>query len=100
MTNWTERPAGDRGDIRADIPEDAKDTRWMSYGEIAQLRGTDTESAIRLVRRRKWPKRQANDGTVRVAIPADVLRDMSPRTANHLEQAGSRESTGGHTGGR
>lgn len=76
-----------------DMTEDGQGARWLSYGELAQLRGTDTESAIRLVRRRKWPKRQANDGTVRVAIPADILRDMKPRppaAAKHSVPADAR----------
>lgn len=56
----------DRADARAD-------TRWLSYGELADARGISRESAIRIARRRGWPRRTGNDGTVRVAVPRSVL---------------------------
>lgn len=54
-------------------------TRWLSYDEIASLRGIDRESAVRWARRKRWPRRDANDGTVRLAVPQDVLQDTSNR---------------------
>src|SRR5271166_455072 len=69
----------DAGDepIRTDVPADsAPDTRWLSYRELAEiLAPMKLESAIRLVRRKKWVKRDSNNG-VRVAVPADALADM------------------------
>jgi len=55
--------------------DDRKDTRWLSYDELTRVRGIDRESAIRLVRRKQWAKRAGNDGSIRVAIPQDVLLD-------------------------
>jgi hypothetical protein len=50
------------------------DARWLSYDEIADMRGIDRASAIRMVRRRKWSKQDANDGTTRVAVPGAFFR--------------------------
>jgi hypothetical protein len=47
------------------------DSRWLSYGELGQARRITTASAIRLAFRRKWPRQDGNDGTVRVAVPVD-----------------------------
>jgi len=62
---------------RADLPADSRpDTRWLSYRELADvLAPMKFESVVRLVRRKKWPKRDSNSG-VRVAVPADALADM------------------------
>src|SRR3954468_3479898 len=56
---------GDKGD---DV---AGDIRWLTYREIGEIRGISTASATRLVIRRKWRRRAGNDGTVRVAVPAE-----------------------------
>jgi hypothetical protein len=47
--------------------------RWLSYDELAEARGIDRASAIRMVRRKRWPKQESNDGTTRVAVPASAL---------------------------
>jgi hypothetical protein len=60
------RDAGN--DYREDVGDDV---RWLSYGELGQARGISTASAIRLAFRRKWPRQDGNDGTVRVAVPVD-----------------------------
>ncbi len=54
-----------------DRRQDAGDARWLSYDEIAALRGIDRASAIRMVRRKHWAKQDANDGTTRVASPGN-----------------------------
>lgn len=53
-----------------------EDGRWLSYTELARIRGISKESAIRLVRRERWRKLPGNDagGTVRVLVPEDWLR--------------------------
>jgi hypothetical protein len=61
------------------VADDREDTRWLSYAELAEARGTDIDSVARLVRRKNWPKQTGNDGRVRVAVPANVLRNMRPR---------------------
>jgi len=47
----------------------ADDARWMSYRELSQARGTSVHAAVVLTRRRKWPRQNGNDGTVRVLVP-------------------------------
>jgi hypothetical protein len=57
-------------------PDSTSNTRWLSYRELAEvLAPMKLESAIRLVRRKRWVKRESNSG-IRVAVPADVLADM------------------------
>jgi hypothetical protein len=63
------------------MAHDAGQTRWMSYAELAEARGIDKLSAMRMARRRRWLKQTANDGTVRVLVPETVLetRQADPR---------------------
>jgi hypothetical protein len=51
----------------------AGDTRWLTYKEMAAALGIDEESARRRAQRRKWPRREGNDGKARVAVPVDLL---------------------------
>jgi hypothetical protein len=53
--------------------DDRADTRWLSYSDLAEARGISRESAIRMARRRRWPKREGNDGTIRVAVPRSIV---------------------------
>jgi hypothetical protein len=54
---------------------DELDTRWVTYAELAEARGIDKASAIRLVQRHHWPRQKGNDGaTVRVLVPATFLQ--------------------------
>jgi hypothetical protein len=53
---------------------DDGETRWLTYAELAEARGIDKASAIRLCLRRKWPRQKGNDGTVRVAVPLTAIR--------------------------
>jgi hypothetical protein len=55
------------------MAENADETRWVSYAELAEARGIDKLSAMRMARRRGWPKQTGNDGTVRVSVPQSVL---------------------------
>lgn len=67
------------------MPQDVTpDTsRWMSYDELGAARSISRASAIRLVRRRKWPRQTDNQGRVTVLVPVeaeaptDTLADMS-----------------------
>lgn len=58
-----------------------EDTRWMSYSELAEARGIDRPSVIRIARRRRWQKQKGNDGTIRIAVPRAFLdaKRQSPR---------------------
>jgi hypothetical protein len=55
------------------------DGQWLTYSQIAALRGIDRRSAERLVRRRGWRRQPDNAGFVRALVPADVLTpDIGP----------------------
>jgi chromosome segregation ATPase len=45
----------------------------LTYKGLAAALCIDEESARRRAQRRKWPRREGNDGRVRVAVPADLL---------------------------
>jgi len=53
---------------------DEAETRWVTYADLAEARGIDKASAIRLTLRRKWQRQKDNRGIVRVMVPADDLR--------------------------
>jgi hypothetical protein len=48
--------------------------RRMTYAELAAVRGTSQASAVRLVRRHRWPRQAGNDGIVRVTVPLPFVR--------------------------
>jgi chromosome segregation ATPase len=48
------------------------DGRWMTYEELAEVRGIDRHSARRLASRLKWQRQKDNQQIVRVYVP--VLR--------------------------
>ena len=50
------------------------DTRWMTYAELAQVRGIKEPAAVRLVQRRGWERQPGNDGSTRIAVPLVELR--------------------------
>ena len=53
-------------------------TRWLTYAELAATLGIKRDSAIRLVRRKPWPKRRGNGPEgIRVGVPADILEDKT-----------------------
>ena len=54
--------------------DEGADSRWVSYDELASIRGIDKASAFRMAHRRRWPKLKGNDGTVRLAVPVSVLQ--------------------------
>ena len=82
-------------DASRDVSPDASEGRWMSYAELAQLRGIDKQSAARLTFRRRWRRQKDNHGTVRVLVPpewqepqdtsGDASRDISPDFATAIE---------------
>jgi hypothetical protein len=51
--------------------------RWLSYAELAELRGISKASATRMSFRHKWRRQAGNDGQVRIFVPESALRDKS-----------------------
>src|SRR6185436_15493331 len=73
--------------------DDGFDGRWMTYAELAQLRGIDKQSAARLTFRRRWRRQKDNRGTVRVLVPhewhevsQDASRDVSSDASRDLSR--------------
>lgn len=54
--------------------ERTPDFRWLTYAELAEIRGIDARSAARLVHRRRWRRQKGNDGRTRIAVPLTALR--------------------------
>jgi hypothetical protein len=47
--------------------------RWISYTELAEIRGTDKTSALKLALRKTRPRRKDNHGTMHVCVPPEWL---------------------------
>ena len=61
--------------------EDTQDGRWLTYAELAAVRGINLESAVKLVQRERWSRSSGNDRarTVRVLVPLDWLQPAKER---------------------
>jgi hypothetical protein len=57
--------------------------RWLSYGELAAIRGTKRASAVKLAQRERWPRQAGNDRsqTIRVLVPGEWLVSARDRPA-------------------
>jgi hypothetical protein len=55
--------------------------RWMTYAQLARLRGVDKPSALKLALRKRWPRRKDNHSTMQVCVPPDWARPWSDGTA-------------------
>jgi hypothetical protein len=62
----TSMQAGANGSV-----EEAADSRWMSFSELAAMRRIATSSAIKLVKRRGWRCQIDNHGTMRALVPPE-----------------------------
>ena len=51
--------------------DDVSDGRWLTYAELAQLRGIDRASAFKLALRHKWSRQKNNKGQVTALVPLD-----------------------------
>jgi hypothetical protein len=61
--------------------------RWMTYAELARLRGVDKPSALKLALRKRWPRRKDNHGTMQVCVPPDWARPWGDGTALDIPPA-------------
>jgi hypothetical protein len=50
--------------------------RWLSYAQLAELRGITKKAAIRMTQRHRWRRQPGNDGTALVWVPE---ADLTPR---------------------
>ncbi|HEY7580605.1 MAG TPA: hypothetical protein VH855_23695 [Acetobacteraceae bacterium] len=51
--------------------DEAADSRWMTYAELATARCITTPSAIKLVLRRGWRRQKDNHGIMRALVPPE-----------------------------
>src|SRR4051794_1650567 len=52
---------------------EAGEGRWLTYDELAAVRGIKRIGAVRLAQRMKWRRTAGNDGKARVLVPAASL---------------------------
>lgn len=83
------QPAEPMAEPSADDP----DVRWLSYAQIATLRGISRASAERMVRKHRWRRTVNNHGITVAAVPLDYAQ---PDRAIHPEQ--SAEPSADHGG--
>jgi hypothetical protein len=77
--------------------DDTQDGRWLTYAELAVVRGINRASAVKLVQRERWQRSSGNDRarTVRVLVPEEWLQPAKERPLSSGErQPGSGEYTG------
>lgn len=68
------RPVGFLNDQLGDRSTDVSDDgRWLTYEELARIRGISSASAKRLVLRNGWRQRHDNEQGVRILVPPDRL---------------------------
>src|SRR5215472_2858599 len=67
--------------------------RWVTFRELAEMRGISQHSAARLVRRHRWRRQADNQGRVRVLVPAEAL-DRPADKAGAMPSGGPADSPG------
>lgn len=72
----------------ADRSMDQDDGRWLTYPELAAVRGIDKPSAIRLATRKKWRRQRDNRRVVRVLVPPEWLAPRYQSMDLPMEQRG------------
>jgi hypothetical protein len=60
-------------------PESDLDSRWLSYQQIADIRGIDRESVARMARLRRWRRQKNKLGIVVCTVPVSYLESGHPR---------------------
>lgn len=67
-----------QGETERDAEPDAE-TRWLSYREIASVRGISQASAARMARLHRWPRRKNNAGVTVCAVPLSYAEPEQER---------------------
>lgn len=60
-------------DRPSDRPSDDRESRWISFNDLAALRGISRASASKLVRRHGWRRQIDNKGHVLILVPVEAL---------------------------
>jgi hypothetical protein len=64
--------------------------RWLSYAQLAELRGITKKAAIRMTQRHRWRRQPGNDGTALVSVPESDLTPRQPSPQTPRRAGGSR----------
>ena len=69
---------------------DQHDGRWLSYAELAAVRGINRASAVKLVQRERWRRSSGNDRarTVKVLVPPNWLAPAKERPVSSGDAPG------------
>ena len=73
-------------DRQANRQTDSDAGQWMSYAQLAEIRGITKKAAQRLTLRHRWRRQPANDGGVLVWVPDDAAspgRQAGGQTDRH-----------------
>jgi hypothetical protein len=75
------------------------DARWMTFAELAKVRGISKASAIKLIRRHGWRRQRDNQGHVRALVPLPWTQsdgeqepDITPDRDRERDNRGDREA--------
>ena len=78
----------DKGWDASSAPDDdMSDGAWMTYSDLAKLRGINSASAFKLALRRKWRRQKNNMGQMTVFVPA-TWSDTSQDNAHDASHQG------------
>jgi hypothetical protein len=69
-------------DRQADRQTDSDAGKWLSYAQLAEIRGISKKAAQRLTLRHRWRRQPANDGGVLIWVP-DAAATPGRRTDRH-----------------
>ena len=69
-------------DSHTDRQADNDAGRWMSYAQLAEIRGISKKAAQRLTLRHQWRRQPANDGGVLIWVPDDAGPPEADRQAD------------------
>jgi hypothetical protein len=72
--------------------------RWLTYAQLAEMRGITRKAAIRMTQRHRWRRQPGNDGTALVWVP---YADLTPRQlpSRQTERQPARQPPDGDGGG-
>jgi hypothetical protein len=68
--------------------------RWLSYAELAELRGITRKAAARLTLRHQWRRQPGNDGATRVWVPETEIPHRQPPRQGPPEALGDLDTDG------
>jgi hypothetical protein len=98
--NWLTRHSDGVRFVEADrearqepIREAFREGRWLSYSELAEIRGIGRPSAVKLAQRERWRRIPGNDRdrTVRVLVPPEWLQPSKAAPIRELLREAVRE---------